>query len=856
MSAAASLPLRLALRDLRAGLSGFRIFIACIILGVTAIVGVGSTARSLVDSLSDQGRRILGGDASFTTVLREISADERAWLESQGKVSEIGRMRAMARKGSEAAALVELKAVGPSYPEIGTLALEPGASSVADILERKDGVFGLLADEALVFRLGLKPGDQLKIGDATFQWRGLIKSEPDSLSGGLILGSRVIVSTQALRASGLIQPGSLVRWTYRIILQGRDSGNAQPLASKSLLDDFIKQTAERFPQAGWRVATRETVSPGFAKNLERFTQFLTLVGLTALIIGGIGIAGAVRGFVNRKQKDFAILKALGAPGSYVVYAALIEVLIAAMIGIVIGTAIGVALPFAISAIFGATIPLPFSPGVYPRQIVLGLTYGLLATLLFSLGPLGYLHDTPVSTLVRDTFGANRKRLRQSYKIALGALALLFLLTILLTATDRRSAAIFLAAAALILMALQVVGIVISTIVKRLPRRGSIEWRLAISNLGRPGALTRPVVTSVGLGLSLFVTLTMIDVNIREPLRRGIPGQTPSFFFMDIQSAQAESFKAFVAKELPEASIDMVPMLRGRLVKVGDTDAAKVMAKENVSWVLEGDRGITFATEVPEGSKVTEGSWWAKDYSGPPLVSVEAEVARGLGLDLGDSVTLNVLGRNITAKIANLREVNWRSYGINFVFVFTPNTFAGAPHALLATATLKADMSGSREGKLVTELASAYPNISTIRLKETLEAVAAIARQLGIAIRSATLVALLASVLVLAGTLAAGQSARIYDSVVLKVVGATRLKLTGAYMLEFVILGLATALVSLGAGTITAKLILTRVLNIDSFEWDWGGAAETLLLSLALIILIGIAGTWRTLKLPASGILRG
>jgi len=307
-SVSLNLPLRLALRDLKGGLAGFRVFIACIVLGVTAIVGVGSTARSLVESLAREGQRILGGDASFTTVLREISDDERKWFAQSGKVSEIAGMRAMARGNDGTAILAEIKAVDENYPAIGEIIIDPPSSDFQKTLEQANDLFGITGDESLATRLNLKPGDAFSIGDARFTWRGIVKSEPDKLAGGFSLGPRVIMSTKALRASGLMQPGSLVRWTYRIRLPEQQTPVGPTPASTSSLENFLKSTEQKFPDAGWRVATRDRISPNFSRNLERFTQFLTLIGLTALIIGGIGIARFCRTKSTRRQRFLCLCR--------------------------------------------------------------------------------------------------------------------------------------------------------------------------------------------------------------------------------------------------------------------------------------------------------------------------------------------------------------------------------------------------------------------------------------------------------------------------------------------------------------------------------------------------------------------
>lgn len=849
------LPVRLALRDLKGGFAGFRIFIACIILGVATVTGVGSIARSLLDSLAREGQRILGGDVSFTTTGREFTAEERRWFAARGTLSEIATMRAMARREDGSAVLVEIKAVGTDYPTIGQAQIEPEYRNVQSALTEEKQGFGVVGDDTMQARFNLSPGEILLIGDAKFVWRGKLKSEPDRLAGGMGLGPRVMMSIPALRASGLIQPGSLVRWTYRVVLPPKKTPTGDTAAGTADVDAFVKSVEQAFPDGGWRVVNRDQISPNFSRNLQRFAQFLTLVGLTALVIGGIGMANAVRGFINRKRNDFAILKALGATGSYVFMAAMTEVILAALFGILLGLILGASLPFVLTAAFGTVIPVPFVPSIHPAELLLGFCFGLLAVVAFSLAPLGHVHDTSVSSLFREGVEVSKNRLRRKYKIMIGATVALFLATVIMTARDTRSALIYLLVIPTILLALQVIGFWLTVAARKVPRIGAAEWRLAIANLGRPGSLTRPVVASVGLGLSLFVALSTIDVNIRQPLTQGIPGQTPSFFFTDIQAAQGERFSGFVKARMPEATVDMVPMLRGRLARVNDAEAKTIRARENVAWVLEGDRGITFASELPAGSKLVRGEWWPKDYAGDPLVSVEAEVAEGLGLRLGDTVTLNVLGRNVTARVANMREVNWRSFGINFVFVFTPSTFQGAPYTWLATSTFPDAMEPVREAALVAAITKEFPAVSTVRLKETLDAIAGVARQLGIAIRSATVIALLASILVLAGALAAGQNARVYDLVILKVLGATRIRILKSLALEFVILGLVTAIFAVIAGTATAWLILSRVLAIDTFGFDGIGAAQTVFVALLVITALGLAGTWRSLGLKPAEALR-
>ena len=841
------LVLRYALRDLRASLRGFGIFLACIALGVAAITAVGSTSRALVEGLAREGRTILGGDASFALAHRELAPAERAFLAARGRVSSVALMRAMARRDNGASALVEIKAAGPGYPASGAVRLDR-PMSLRDALAARDGGFGIVADAALPARLGLKIGDAIQIGDARLLLMAQLDSEPDKLAGGVGFGPRVLMSEEAFRATGLIQPGSLVRWLYRVSL-GSGAPSGQPALAE--VERFVEDVKAAFPEAGWEIRTRANISPQFSRNLDRFSQFLTLVGLTALIVGGVGVANAVRGFVERKKPDLATLKSLGATGGYVFALSLVQVMVVALSGVVLGAGVGALAPYLAVSVFGDVIPFPMAPALYPGEIGKGLLYGLATALVFALTPLGRAHDAPVSALFRDHIEPAEARVRARYLVAAAAAGALLLAALFYFASDPRLTAIYLGATAAGFVVLRLVALGLMALARRLPRARRVEWRLAIGNIHRPGALTPSVVLSLGLGLALLAALTLIDGNIRNQLRESLPGQTPSFFFVDIQSAQAKAFDDFLRARAPDAKLDSVPMMRGRIVRVKNQRAEDVKARENVAWALEGDRGVTFSAKVPEGSRIAQGEWWSADYKGPPLVSMEAEVADGLGLRIGDTIAVNVLGRTIEARLANLRNVNWRSFGINFVLVFSPNTFAGAPHTSLATVTFPGAADTPRELALLADAAREFPAVTSVRVRDALDALNAVVAQLAVAVRGASSVALIASILVLAGALAAGQRARIYDSVVLKTLGATRGRLLSALVIEYALLGAATGLFAVLAGGAAARGVVTQVMKLD-FIWLWPQTLAVAAGALVVTVGLGLVGAWRALgQKPAS-----
>ena len=845
------LALRIALRDLFGGLGGFNIFLACIALGVTAIVGVGSVSRGLSDGLAHEGRRILGGDLSFVLIHRELNPSERRYLEARGTLDSVAAMRAMARTPDGTSALAEVKAVPATYPTIGEAVLNP-PGSIQDALATRDGIPGFVAEAALATRLNLAIGDRILIGNTTFAYRAELVSEPDKLASGVGFGPRVMVSLDAFISTGLVQPGSLVRWLNRLSLRPDAAGRP---AAEATVETTAAQARMLFPEAGWDIRTRTNVSPQFEKNLQRFTQFLTLVGLTALVVGGVGVANAVRAFVDRKRNDLATLKSIGATGGYVFLISLTEVGIVAIIGVAIGLVLGAALPFGIAWAFGAWIPFPFEPAVYPLELATGTLYGLLTAVVSSLGPLGRAHDVSVSALFRDQIAPDRTLPRRRYLAMLALSGATLIGSIIALSSDRRLTAYYIAATLVGFVLLRLFAVLIMAGARRAPRMRGAELRLAIGNIHRPGALTPSVVLSLGLGLALLVALTMIDGNVRNQITRTLPGQTPSFFFLDIRSAEADTFRAFLQSHAPDAKVERVPMMRGRIVTLNGVRPENIKAREDAAWVLEGDRGITYADALPEGSVLTKGEWWPAQYSGPPLVSLESAIADGLGLTIGDMVTINVLGRNITAKIANLRTVNWRTLGINFVFVFSPNTFAGAPNTELATATFPKGGDPARELALLKDVSNTFPAVTSVRVKDALDAISDIMSQLALAIRGASGVALTASILVLGGALAAGRRMRTHDAVVLKTLGATRGQLLRSILYEYGILGAATAIFGVLAGGAAAWGIVTRVMKLDGFIWLWSSAASATLVALAVTIGLGLAGTWRILGQKPAPYLR-
>jgi len=837
------LALRLALREMRGGLKGFYIFLACIALGTAAIAGVNSVSSAITQAIASQGQTLLAGDVRFEFRNRFATPEELNYFEGLGTVSRTTGLRSMVRlpDGSDQT-LVEAKGVDGAYPLYGTLETEP-QKPVAALFAKEGDAYGAVVAPLLLDRLGLAVGDEILLGTTKIRIAATLTREPDAVSEGFGFAPRLMLSEEALRASGLVQTGSLVENAYRI-----------RLAKPDLSPAAIRAEANKaFPTAGWSIRTADSAAPGLTANITRFSQFLTLVGLTALIVGGVGVANAVRAYLDSKRSVIATFKCLGAPASLVALVYLAQIALIASIGILIGLAVGAMMPPVAMQFLGGVLPVSAKAELYPSALLLAAVFGLLTALAFAIMPLGHAREVPATALFREQ-GFEAGRL-PGWPYILGAALFLAALAGLAvyTAYDRYIALVFLGAIAFAFVVLRAVAMLIAALARRSPRVDSPALRLAVGNIHRPGALTSSVVLSLGLGLALLVTLTLIDGNLRRELTGNLPERAPNFFFVDIQGSELDGFREVLKTNMPEGKIIEVPMLRGRVMELDGVDVAKVKVPPEGQWVLRGDRGITYAKRVPENSTLSEGSWWPEDYSGEPLVSFSAEEGRELGLKIGDTVTVNVLGRNITARIANFRNVEWESLSINFVMVFSPNTFAGAPHAWLAT-VIDPGATAAQEAATLKAITNAYPTVTSVRVKDALDVVNELVGQLATAIRAAAAVALVASILVLAGALAAGNRARVHDAVVLKTLGATRATLIRAFSYEYLMLGLATAVFALFAGGVAAWFVVSRIMKLpSSFLPDV--AVMTVATALVLTVGIGLAGTWRILGQKAAPVLR-
>ncbi len=605
-----------------------------------------------------------------------------------------------------------------------------------------------------------------------------------------------------------------------------------------------------FAASGWRIRDWKEGSPGVRRFLDRAALFLVLVGLTALLIGGVGVANAVHAHLDGKTPTIATLKSLGATTGLIFRVYLWQTLLLAGFGILLGLVVGSAIPNLAAGALANILPLPLVPGLYWQPLALAAAYGLLVALAFTVWPLARAADIRPAALYRDLVAPNRRLPRPVYVAATLLLFGLLAALAILGAEERRFALFFVIGAVIAFVLFRLIAFGIATLTRHArPPRGA-RLKLAMASLHRPGAATSALLLSLGVSLTLLVAIALVESNLHAQVEERLPDEAPAFFFVDIQPGQLDDFRQTVAAVPGARDLETVPNLRGRIASIKGVPSERIEASPDQRWVLQGDRGLTYARDLPEGSSLIAGQWWPRDYDGPPLISIEERAAKGLGVWLGDRLTVNILGRDIDAEVASIRRLDWTSFGINFVLVFSPGLLERAPHTMLATVKATPEA----ETTLFRAVTQRYPNISVVRMKDVLTELNSMVEKLGGAIRGAAGVTLIAGLIVLAGALAAEHRRRLKESAILKALGATRRDIIIAHLIEYGSVGLVGAALAFGLGWLAAWAMVTQMMNA-SFYFAPGVAALTALGGVAATLLLGLAGAWQALAAKPAPLLR-
>ena len=800
------LSLRFAGRELRSGVKGFRIFLACLAVGVAAIAAAASTAEAFRQGLASEAREILGGDLSVTIGQREFTPAEHAVLARTGLTAYAAGAQAMAQAPSGQRRLVQLRGVDVSYPLAGAVQVSGAPNLRAALVTSPDGVAGAAVEPALLQRLGLKLGDRFLVGNTPFIARAVLVSEPDRI-GRFSLGPRVLTTLGAVQGSGLLQPGGLYSETARIVLPaGVDPGKAARALRAAL------------PRVELDIRDRGDAAPGARKLIDRLEYFLAFIGLAALLAGGLGVFGAVSAYLETRRDSIATLKALGAEGALIRNLYLIQIGLLAALGVGIGLAVGAATPFLIGLIAGTDLPIPALFAVYPQPLAKAGLFGLLAAAAFSLEPLARARATSPAALFREP-----ARRRAGFSLeTLGAIAAglgLAALTIA-TAPTPIMACVMIAAVAASLGLLWALGRGAVWLSGRLRRFTRGPVRLGLANLAGPRSAARTATPAIGLGVALLSAIVLIQSSLLDQIRTVAPKAAPAVVFTEIPGARAAEFDAAVARDagpLTPYNYLRLPFTTGRITGVKGAPVDKHRIRQEQRWAFDNDISLSAIGPEPADAAVIAGHWWPANYAGPPLAALASEVAKAADLHPGDQITLQVLGRELTVRIAALRKVDFGGFGPDTALVLDPAAFEGAALRNIAMAK----MSPAQEAAVTRDLGHNFPAVNVISVREALETATALFDRLALAVRGAAAVAGLAGVLVLAGSIAAGAGARAREAATLKVLGAARWQILTAYVVEYGAVGLIAGLVGAGLGAAAAWPVVVKVFEAH-WSVDWAG----------------------------------
>lgn len=838
-----SLPIaaRFAARELRGGLKGFRIFLACLALGVAAIAAVGSVRSSIEAGLAREGAAILGGDAEIDLTYRFATPEERAWIDSiASAVSEVTDFRSMVVKGQGDTAergLTQVKSVDAAYPLIGQVLLEP-AMPLADALAGRDGLPGAVVHPLLIDRMGMQIGDTFRLGTQDFRLMAAITREPDAGADGFGLGPRTIVATDALANAGLLTPGTLYSTEYRMLLpEGSD------------LDALQAQVSQRFEGAGARWRDSRNGAPSVARFVERLGAFLILVGLSGLAVGGVGVSAAVRAYLAGKTSVIATLRTLGADRATIFQTYFLQIGALSLLGITMGLILGAAIPLALGPFLESRLPVPAVFTIHPAPLIEAAIYGVLTALIFTLWPLSRTEDVRAATLFRDALSTTRTLPRAPMLVVI-----LVLLAMLIGTSMLFSGAAWLTLwtaggilGALILLVLTAMAVRALTKRARGTAQGRPVLRWALAAIGGQRDEATSVILSLGLGLSVLAAVGQIDGNLRGAIANDLPDVAPSYFFVDIQRDQMPAFMDRLENDPAVSRIDSAPMLRGVITRINDRPAREVAGDH---WVVTGDRAVTYAGAMPEGTRIMAGAWWPDDYDGPPQISFAEEEAREMGVGLGDTITMNVLGRDITGTITSLREVDFSTGGMGFVLTMNERALAGAPHTFISTVYAEE----AAEAQILRDVAGAAPNITAIRVRDAIDQVSDVLAGLAAATSYGAAATLITGFLVLIGAAAAGERARTYEAAVLKTLGASRGRILRSFALRAALLGAAAGVVAIAAG-IGGGWAVSRFIMQTDYSVIWPSAIAIVLGGVLATLLSGLAFAWRPLAARPAQVLR-
>lgn len=833
-------PMHLAWNELKHGWKHFAVFIACLALGIAVMGTVNSLGDIIENSLESEAQSLLGGDVEIRIRGLEATDEEREFIRKYGDISYVATLRSMLYTKNQNT-LVEIKSVDDAYPLLGELEFNEQVSR-AEVFTNH----GIVVDTILLSQLNLNLGDVVKIGEMDFTIKATLKTEPDRVVQLFTFGPRVMMSQASLRTAGLVNPFSLIEHRYRVLVP--ENINADEIYEKKMEDEL----AQAFPNTSWHVRTGGDGNQMLERFITQLLSFLSLSALATFLIAGIGIGSSARAYLEKKIRTIAILKSLGAERKTVLQTYIL--VLAALI--VSGGIFGIIAAYSI-----VSIALPYAAEIIPSlartseidlwPIFLSFWYGLLISYLFSIPPLLNSINIRPASLFRNKVGILSLKINLTIWRSMVVIVSILLLTLILTANDL----FFMLSAISMMLITFALFYGCSTTVKLLAKHITIKkpWlKLALGNLHRPGATTGTVIYAIGISLTVLITLTLTEANFQKRIDQLVNEDAPSIFMIDIQPHQKAELELLLSQYANQEHIMVQPMIRGRITERNGQAIIPEQVDDEIRWAVRGDRGLSYSATSPKNANIIAGEWWDEDYKGAPLLSVDKRFLSGMDLKIGDTLTVNVLGEDIVATIANARDIDYTTFQINFALMLSPGVLEDFPQTYLATIHLKNN--AKAEAELVRDIAKDLPGVTMIRTTEAIELVKEVMGHIATALSITVAISLVAGLLVLTSALNATLEQRLYDTAIFKILGARKKDILKGALTEWILLAIATAFIAATIGTLSSYLILARFPG-QNFSMMPEVTLITIILCVLVICITGYLGNRRLFTLKPSKMLR-
>lgn len=795
--------LRIAWKEFAGSIARFRIFLACLGVGAFAIAASGSVTASFREGVTNEARMLLGGDVGFSGAQRMALPEELAFMQSLGDVTQTASLRIMAESQS-GRRQADLRVVDDAFPLLGQVVLSGTDDSLPDALSERDGRWGIAVSQTFLDQLDVSVGDDVMLGTIPAHVTAVLESEPDRLGVPGAFEPSVLANIEAARSTGRLDTGMLFRSSYLV-----------RLSSDTDLDALEERSTAELGEDGLRMRRPEDAVDGLQELLDLLNSFLAVVGVASLVAGGIGISQATAAFLDSRVGSISALKSFGASASDIRWIYLLQLGGLAMLGAAIGVGLGATTPYLLAVFADGAIPLPQTLAIYPQPLAYAFVLSVLAAGAFALPAIGRARATPPAALFRRI--ENNTAIRHSGAEQISAIAAGVLLVIVSSVfSPRPLMTLGLLSGAGLCYALLAGA---AQLIRRIARQRSLHARgarrLMLSNLGGPGSLAPLIAPAIGLGVALLTLVSCVQTNLLRQIGETAPANLPSLVFSQIPNRDAEQFDSLLAAQgvdiADPESYRRIPMLLARVTSLRGEPLVEDEVSESERWVVGREIQVTYLAKKPDEVELTRGDWWPEDYQGPPLVSLEAGVADGLGLDVGDEIGFRIFGREVDAHVASIRRVEWDGFGVNRAFIFSPGQISAANPQNFAIAQVPIE----NERPIIEAVGDAFPDVIVFQTREALATAEKVVGDISVAVSAIASVVTIAGLLVLAGALATIARKRQVEAALLKTIGATRSRIIRLYAGELGLAGGCGVVIGVVFGLLAAWIVVVNV-----FEARW------------------------------------